>query len=281
MGGFKLSTRRAFTLIELLVVIAIIAILAAILFPVFMSAKQKARTMKCLAHGRELGHAMAMYWSDNNDRFPCEIWDENTINRLNLGKYTWEYSWGAGTSWHRTTWNGAGQFFQRYQMRPYVKSEEIWICPDPNTLYAKRYAYGFRQSWNVRSSDGWNGSKYEGFVNGDRGFMGVAPHPLDPKKTIGVGRTIQEVQALDRKGETTCGARHMPPTRKIVFMCYALGRWAQGGRVGDGNWPWVFPSYAHHDGSVFVYADGHAAWHKMGQGWAPLGYSKLDIDQRQ
>ena len=54
--------RRGFTLIELLVVIAIIAILAAILFPVFVRAKHSAYTAKCIAHGRQLGQACLLYY---------------------------------------------------------------------------------------------------------------------------------------------------------------------------------------------------------------------------
>src|SRR5687767_10409315 len=61
------NDRRGFTLIELLVVIAIIAILAAILFPVFAQAREKARQVSCLSNGRQIGTAVMMY---------CQDWDE-------------------------------------------------------------------------------------------------------------------------------------------------------------------------------------------------------------
>jgi prepilin-type N-terminal cleavage/methylation domain-containing protein len=79
-----MRNRRGFTLIELLVVIAIIAILAAILFPVFARAREQARKTTCLSQVKQLGLAMQMYTNDYDERFPsCVIswWCGGTVSQ--------------------------------------------------------------------------------------------------------------------------------------------------------------------------------------------------------
>jgi prepilin-type N-terminal cleavage/methylation domain-containing protein/prepilin-type processing-associated H-X9-DG protein len=104
------SVRPGFTLIELLVVIAIIAILAAILFPVFAMAREKARQTSCLSNQKQLGTAMAMYMQDYDDRFPNwrTALAKSTVDDPNA-KITWVEN-----------------------MQPYTKNKKIWICPSDN-----------------------------------------------------------------------------------------------------------------------------------------------------
>ena len=70
---FVKKEKRGFTLIELLVVIAIIAILAAILFPVFSRAREQARKAACLSNAKQIGMALAMY---------AHLWERSSIFRL-------------------------------------------------------------------------------------------------------------------------------------------------------------------------------------------------------
>ena len=76
--------RKGFTLIELLVVIAFIAILAAILFPVFAKAREKARQTQCLSNQRQMAVAATMYAQDNNETFPPALTPTTWISALGL-----------------------------------------------------------------------------------------------------------------------------------------------------------------------------------------------------
>ena len=97
---------RGFTLIELLVVIAIIAILAAILFPVFAKAREKARQTPCASNERQIGLGLLQYNQDNDEAFPIGNADA-------VGKF-----YGEG-------WAGACQ--------SYIKSPQLFKCPDDST----------------------------------------------------------------------------------------------------------------------------------------------------
>ncbi|HZP81898.1 MAG TPA: DUF1559 domain-containing protein [Chthonomonadaceae bacterium] len=93
-----LRRRSGFTLIELLVVIAIIAILAAILFPVFAQAREKARTISCLSNTKQLGLGTLMYVQDYDESFPMSLYfhDLTTFRAFAVYDAIFPYTKNAG-----------------------------------------------------------------------------------------------------------------------------------------------------------------------------------------
>ena len=106
--------KNGFTLIELLVVIAIIAILAAILFPVFAKAREKARQSSCLSNFKQIGLAVLQYAQDYDERTPREY--DNLV-----GKSAWE-------------WCNTNQW-TNYQdsVTPYIKNTQVFLCPSASS----------------------------------------------------------------------------------------------------------------------------------------------------
>src|SRR5262249_25839839 len=99
------TRRSAFTLIELLVGIAIIAILAAILFPVFAQARERARMTACISNMRQIGSGLMMYVQDYDETFPyCRFHGADAM--LATHAYVW-----------------------RNALRPYLKSLDVLGCP--------------------------------------------------------------------------------------------------------------------------------------------------------
>ncbi|MCU0316531.1 MAG: prepilin-type N-terminal cleavage/methylation domain-containing protein [Fimbriimonadaceae bacterium] len=119
--------KRAFTLIELLVVITIIAILAAILFPVFAQAKAAAQKTASLSNLKQLGTAAAIYTADHDDTFMATF-----VPSPMGGRWTTNYLQPAPADWvpgMSDDARNAAQVFWINNMRPYVKNEQIHRDP--------------------------------------------------------------------------------------------------------------------------------------------------------
>ena len=116
--------KKGFTLIELLVVIAIIAILAAILFPVFAQAREKARASSCLSNTKQIGTALNLYVDDYDETVPL-MWYNDTGCPGATSDYpcalfkTQDFVWAGPALW--ATWMDA--------IFPYVKNRSMYMCP--------------------------------------------------------------------------------------------------------------------------------------------------------
>ncbi len=123
------NRKRGFTLIELLVVIAIIAILAAILFPVFARAREKARQSSCCSNVKQLGLAAIMYAQDYDNTFPK----------------------------HGTSCAGAAgnplDVCQLFKLQPYIKNTQINNCPSWTGGNGNVNGY----SWNITPAENGTG----------------------------------------------------------------------------------------------------------------------------
>jgi prepilin-type N-terminal cleavage/methylation domain-containing protein/prepilin-type processing-associated H-X9-DG protein len=139
------SKRRGFTLIELLVVIAIIAILAAILFPVFARARKQARKTMCLNNCKQMGLGVMMYTQDYDETYP-------------------------NAQWHMELPAWATPTYQRVQLlcQPYIKNTQVGICPEDAAVYTwagQNMSYGYHgpSGWNQNTDQtamAWSGPDY-------------------------------------------------------------------------------------------------------------------------
>jgi len=129
--------RKGFTLIELLVVIAIIAILAAILFPVFARAREKARQTACLNNVRQQATGVLMYVQDYDETFPMSVYSPNGAVMIT--------------------------FFD--EVMPYMKNDQIFICPSAQRELCMDWiaaAFGLSPTRpNVWASYMWNFALFE------------------------------------------------------------------------------------------------------------------------
>lgn len=181
-----LQRRPGFTLIELLVVIAIIAILAAILFPVFATVREKARQTSCLSNLKQLGTAMLMYAADHDGLFPP------AVGRQPHETNPYEYSW-------------------LRRIEPYVKNTGVFICPssrfrDPDwrTKPDILFSYGYPPS---ARSGGWRAiiltaapfgtALWEGIGGFYGNEMGSYRHPVDSYGETTIARPVDTILLCD------------------------------------------------------------------------------------
>jgi len=220
-------TRRGFTLIELLVVIAIIAILAAILFPVFARAREKARQTSCLSNLKQIALASKMYTSD---------YDERCVPM-------WAYGVGAPGE-------PVGRIWWTTLVQPYMKNEQLLVCPSYNgrVIFHKGTLTGAPEPgcFRAQTGVGKNWFSYDGGM-GDRGYWGVA-WPGEGLKEAAIVWPAELVEY----GDSDC----------VVMGPNNI--WEAQNFIAGVSWPAGY--YRHNEGANYAYCDGHAKFMKCSQG---------------
>ncbi len=210
--------RRGFTLIELLVVIAIIAILAAILFPVFARAREKARQTSCLNNLKQLALAVKGYIADYEDKFPCQ----------------WSYVVTANQPYN----------FGYHQLMPYVKNNQIWVCPsDSLANCAQEGTANWTSSW--RQSYNFNTNVF-GYLPGTTASpisMSYIQYPAETPLLLD-GKNRNQIWGhpwwTPSAVPTYCDPRH----NEGANLCYADGhaKWLARNTLFDPNFYMGYPS---------------------------------------
>ena len=227
------KTSKGFTLIELLVVIAIIAILAAILFPVFSSAKEKARSSQCINNMNQMGKAMRMYLDNHNGTFPGAV---------PLGGYesarVYGYYW-QGTEAGAKPSGALFNIYERGGLWPYVSGKGIYVCPSDYNQYVPRTTGGTQVGSTTKTS---------------RPFGLSYSMNLHLTNTGVHGRLLKDSDIR-------------VPSKTVLFIDEGVGCYQGGGvyPICDGHFgPNIdWPSKIHYDGTNYTFCDGHAEWVKM------------------
>ncbi len=230
-------TRKGFTLIELLVVIAIIAILAAILFPVFAQAREKARQTSCLSNLKQIGTGLMMYSQDYEETLAGN--DTNAEGFQQPGGYMTPAS---ATTYTKRNW--------ARDIQPYVKNTGVYVCP--STIPRKDYNNGNDDYNNCEAApvkDLATCRNLSYALNGITDTVAIATIP-NPSDII----YLFEFRVYSRTAQVrphtsvpaTIDWKNPPPRKTTTYVEFDN----------------ILYDFIHMEGGNLLFADGHAKWRK-------------------
>jgi prepilin-type processing-associated H-X9-DG protein/prepilin-type N-terminal cleavage/methylation domain-containing protein len=226
---------HSFTLIELLVVIAIIAILAAILFPVFAQAREKARQISCLSNTKQLGTALTMYLQDYDETFYPHVTERTAPP-------------GTGTDQA-----SRAPFSYKTKLEPYIKNAQIFKCPSAPT-------------WPTPQLGAWFTTDY-GNNHNEANLVGAVQRTwYQNNPDFGFNETTT-LASLDRPAEFIAIAE----AGRASGVASRGGLYPQPWAFDDSALPDASQQarfrVRHSGGGNIAFADGHAKWFRPEQTW--------------
>jgi prepilin-type N-terminal cleavage/methylation domain-containing protein len=232
--------RKAFTLIELLVVIAIIAILAAILFPVFAQAREKARIATCTSNLKQFMTAILMYCQDYDEAMPLSITGANSI--------------GPGIA----AANNVPEFHVGVLIMPYIKNRGLFQCPDDGGLPSGNTAGGIPVPAGMKLWNAW-GTSYK-FTKENFSFL-----PAGSYNGFKIGAATYTYNSADNAPNDWVGPPggpfNSPPPGPLTLAYLARPAETRVMRCFVAPWDGPFtgpnPNPFHHEGDTMALSDGH------------------------
>jgi len=246
---FSKTCQHAFTLIELLVVIAIIALLAAILFPVFSRARENARRSSCQSNLKQIGLAMIQYTQDFDERTVARGYADASVAGAtddrkmgDMSCYSWEDA-----------------------IYPYVKSDQIYVCP------SYKFSTSSTQNRFVYAANVTQVSPNYGFFHGSYAINDVTDGSGNAGRNTVPSPTNKALSAIEDPVGTIWVAEANNPTAAVMKYPLNLDPVAANNYVtvngapayGGGSYSYSKIHARHLETFNALYCDGHVKAHKL------------------